>query len=83
MVGRSVELELAEERLDRRHLIVERGMARVDHVQQDVGLGQLLQRGLERRHELVRELPDEADGVGEDERTCAASSRPAAPSGRA
>ena len=58
-------------------------MARVHHVEQDVGLGQLLERGLERGHELVRQLADEADGVGEDERTRAAGSTPAAPSGRA
>ena len=48
------ELELAEQRVHRRHLLVERGVARVDHVQQHVGLGQLLERRLEGRHELMR-----------------------------
>ena len=62
------ELELAQERLHRLDLVVEAGMARVHHVDQHVGLGQLLQRGLERGHELGRQLADEADRVGQDER---------------
>ena len=68
MVGRSDSSSSASSALDRRHLIVEPGMARVHDVHEDVRLGQLLERRLEGRHELMRELPDEADGVGEDER---------------
>src|SRR6185503_16046814 len=54
-------------RLHRVHLIVERGVTGVDHVDEEVRLGELLERGLERGHQLVRQLADEADGVGQDE----------------
>ena len=39
--------------------------AGVDDVQQQVGLAHLVERGLERLDEPVRQLVDEADGVGE------------------
>ena len=67
MVGRSVSSSSPRSCSTAAIWSSERGMARVDDVQQHVRLGQLLERGLERRHELVRQLPDEADGVGEDE----------------
>jgi hypothetical protein len=37
-------------------------------VQDEVGLGRFLQRGPERVDQLVRQVPDEADGVGQRER---------------
>ena len=40
-------------------------IGRVDDVQQQVGLASLLQRRAERGHQLVRQVADEADGVGE------------------
>src|SRR5262245_56813704 len=43
-------------------------MARIHHVHEDVGFGQLLERRFERRYELVGQLLDEADRVGEHER---------------
>ena len=46
----------------------------VGHVQDQVGLQRLLERGAERLDELVRQLADEADGVGEQVR-CARRSR--------
>ena len=46
-------------------------MTCVHHVEQHVRLAQLFERGAERRHELVWQLPDEPDGVGEDERQAA------------
>ena len=41
-------------------------MRGVAHVQDHVGLGHLLQRGAEGGHQFVRQLADEADGVGQD-----------------
>ena len=41
------------------------GIGRVDHVHQQVGLGRLLQRRGERLDQVVRQVPDEADGVGQ------------------
>ena len=38
-------------------------MGAVDHVQDQVGVGDLLQRRAERLDELVRQVPDEPDGV--------------------
>ena len=66
--GPAGQLELGEQALHRRHLVLDPGVARVHDVDQQIGFGQLLQRGLERGHQLMRELADEADGVGEDER---------------
>ena len=37
----------------------------VDHVQQQVGLGRLLQGRGERLDQIVRQVADEADGVGQ------------------
>mgnify|MGYP003693800959 CR=1 FL=1 len=42
-------------------------MTRVDHVEEHVGLFELLEGRLEGRHELMGELADEAHGIGEDE----------------
>ena len=42
-------------------------VAAVDDVQHEVGVGDLLQRRAERLDQLVRQLADEADGVGERE----------------
>ena len=48
-------------------------IGRVDDVEQERRLERLVERGAERRHEIVRELLDEAHGVAR--RGCAASSR--------
>ena len=37
----------------------------IDHVQQHVRLSRLLERRAERRHQVVGQLADEADRVGE------------------
>ena len=67
--GRAVgDVEVAEQRLDRHHLLVARGMAGVHHVEEHIRVRELLEGGAERGHELVGQLADEADGVGEDER---------------
>ena len=47
------------------------GGRRVDDVDEQVGLGHDLERGLERLDELVGQLADEADGVGEQHRLAA------------
>jgi len=46
-------------------LLLPAGVARVDHVQEEIGLADFVERGAEARDEMVRELADEADGVGE------------------
>ena len=51
------------------------GRGRVDDVQDEVGEPGLLQRGRERVHELVRQLADEADGVGHQERAALQAQR--------
>jgi hypothetical protein len=43
-------------------------VGRIDHVQQQVGVGGFLQRGLEGVDEAVRQVADEADGVGQRHR---------------
>ena len=47
------------------------GLGAVDHVQQQVGVGRLLQRGLEGLDQLVRQVADEADRVGQRHRRAA------------
>ena len=51
------------------------GRRGVDDVQDQVGEPRLLQRGGERVHELMRELADEADGVGHQERAAVQAQR--------
>ena len=48
----------------------------VDHVQQEVGVGDFLQRRPERLDELVREAADEADGVGDEGGVASAQPQP-------
>jgi len=40
---------------------------RVDHVQHEIGGARFLERRPERRDQVMRQLPDEADGIGEPE----------------
>ena len=42
-------------------------MRHVAHVQDDVGLDHLLQRGAERRHQHGRQIRDKADGIGQND----------------
>ena len=53
------------------------GVGAVDHVQDQVGVGDLLQRRAERLDQLVRQVPDEADGVGQRVRPAAGGCGPA------
>ncbi len=46
-------------------------VGRVDHVQQQVGIGGFLQRGLERIDQAVRQVADEPDRVGQRHRAAA------------
>ena len=62
------DLELAQDALDRLDVLLHGGMARVHDVHDDVGVLQLLESRPERSHELMGQLPDEADRIGEDER---------------
>ena len=63
--------DLAEHAPHRLDLLVEVRRGGVGHVQDDVGVGHLLQRRAERLHEVVRQLADEPHGVG-DRRPAAA-----------
>ncbi len=53
------------------------GIAGVDDVQEQVGVGGLLERGAEGGEEVLGQVADEADGVGDDDLALAAA-RPAA-----
>jgi hypothetical protein len=52
----------------------------VNYVDHQVGVGHLFQRGSERLDDVVRQVPDEPDGVGQ--RVNAPVGRPAAAGGR-
>ncbi len=58
--------ELVEDGLHGRPVLLEVGIGRVDDLDEDVGPVDLLERRPERVDELVRELVDEAHGVGHD-----------------
>ena len=58
--------ELVEDGLDGRAVLLEVRVGRVDDLDQDVGAVDLLERRPERVDELVRQLVDEAHGVGHD-----------------
>ena len=49
----------------------------VDDVEQQVGVGGLVERRAERRDEIVRQLLDEADGVGDEDRRLGRRHEPA------
>ncbi len=51
-----VDAELIEHRVHDASLFLPTRVARVDHMQQEVGVGDLLERRAERRHEVVRQL---------------------------
>ena len=57
--------DLAEHRPDSRHLPARVGLGRVHQVDDQVGPADLLQRRLERLDQVVGQLGDEPDGVGE------------------
>ncbi len=48
-----------------------RGSLGIDHVQQQRRVARLGERRLEGGHQLVRQLADESDGVGDDDRRAA------------
>src|SRR5690606_29004571 len=47
--------------------IAQRRIARVDHVQEEIGVLRLLEGRAERGEELLRQIADEADRVGDDD----------------
>ena len=57
--------DLDEHLAHRRDLLLRQGVGGVDHVHEQVGRGRLLERGAEGLDELVGQVADEADGVGE------------------
>ncbi len=65
-LGRGIDAEIGQHRLDVAPLRFRLGMADVAHVQDEIGLHHLLQRGAEGRHQQCRQVGDEADGVGQD-----------------
>ena len=64
---RRVDAEIGQHRLDVAPLRLGLGMADVAHVQDEVGLHHLLQRGAEGRDQRGRQVGDEADRVGQDD----------------
>ena len=64
-LGYVVGADLAQHLADGGDLRLGVGVGAVDDVQDQVGVGDLLQRRAERLDELVGQVPDEADGVGE------------------
>ena len=66
--GQIVRPDLAQNRVDGGHLLDELllGGRAVDDVQDEVGDERLLERRGEALDELVRQAPDEADGVGDE-----------------
>ena len=61
--GTSAGADLGEHLAHRGDLALRVGVRAVDHVQDQVGVGDLLQRRAERLDQLVGQVPDEADGV--------------------
>ena len=70
-------VDLAQHGVDRGDATVGVGRARVDHVQQEIRVDDLLERRPERVDELVRQAPYEADGVGEQNGLAAGKPEPA------
>ena len=70
-LGDVVGADLGEHLAHRPHVAADVGGAGVDHVDQQVGVDRHVERRPERLHELVRQLADEADGVGEQHRLAA------------
>ena len=64
-LGHVLGVDLGEHRAHGRQLGLGVGVRPVDDVQDQVGVGDLLQRRAERLDQLVRQVPDEPDGVGE------------------
>ena len=62
-LGHLVGADLGEHLAHGGELALGVGVRAVDDVQDQVGVGDLLQRRAERLDELVRQVPDEADGV--------------------
>ena len=67
MRGLSEQAEGLEDLLHRLHLRVVRRVGGVDDVQEQVGVVQLLERGAEGGDQILRQVADEADGVGDDD----------------
>ena len=73
-----IDAEVGQHRLHVAALRLGLGVADVAHVQDEVGLDHLLQRGAEGRDQRGRQVGDEADGVGQDRcagRSAACTSR--------
>ena len=62
------EAEIVERLARALHLVLQGGGGGIDHVNQQVGLRGLLERAPERSHQVVRQLADEPDRVGDQER---------------
>src|SRR6202142_3466603 len=57
------EIELLEHAYHRAFVLVPRRIAGVDHVQEQVGVGSLLEGRTERREQIFRQLANEPDGA--------------------
>src|SRR5712692_821892 len=63
---RGGEVQRGEHALHRLRLLLVLRIARVDDVEEKIGLLQLLQRGAESSHQIARQVADEPHGVGDD-----------------
>ena len=66
-----VRTDFREHAIDLRDVLVAPRIARIHHVQQQRGFARLGKGGLERGHQLVRQLANETDRVGNDDRRAA------------
>jgi hypothetical protein len=60
----AISADLGQHLVDVGDLVVARRTGRIDHVQQQVRLGRRFERGMESGHQRMRQLADEANGIG-------------------
>ncbi len=66
MDGRfSLSADLFQSLIDDGYLLFKERMTEVNDVKEQIGVADLIERALERGDQMVGELPDETDGVGE------------------
>ena len=63
-----VDPEVSQHCLSHLHLLTPLWVAAINDMQNEIRLDDLFERAAERRHQMMRELADEAHGVDEDRR---------------
>ena len=77
LLGKLAGVDLAEHRAHRLDPALGVGVARIDQVQHEVGVGHLLEGGPERLDQLVGQAAHEADRVGQQHRLATGQPQPA------